>query len=711
MRINDQRVYRRADTEMVDLAGNRPVYSVDYFTTAVAPRYLAALREEFRIPDDVDLVVHGENDLPSHPPPGYITLSAEYFGAGLRLPFHPYLRRALYRLNVAPAQLNANVYRILVSCFVLWTKHFAAELPFRAFQNLYRMKSAPPSSGFYYFQGLKGTFITGCPDTDKQFKHLWFYAGGRWLHEHLAYTDFPPSERVPLVFRRGYVWTRAPHIPDMTLARVEALRELFDPERNQQGLLSLSSLAEHNWFGSSSTSGRADDQLRISQLETITIARLPEPTVHYHSRTGDIGATAVPDRSGVPKGVSVAMVHDPPSDDPSPRARGPRIADKDVDLVIRELFPARGLSIEEHIADRERRGTKRPSGEDRIARLQKMAKIDKGKGKSRTSDPPSRLVVPPITPTTRAVAPPAVPAPQAALPPAPLPTDCSESHSCRSRDDRQVAAPAPRSLRDDTRPRDVSTSEDELASDCAEKLIEGLCLAFSGSAAARGYVNRMADELKAAESEARHVRKAEKDGNAFRDAAREAQKKAKVRAKSAEGRVKSSEEWARIAKKDASNAEIARCELEEALRKAKSDLASAQAEHDRYVKVVLPAALEVARAQAVEDFLQSEDFNSRLVVEYQESIRDMKAGFTVANPSLVGVDWSFVSAESEETAAEEVPEEGEVSSAARAPEDVVVLDDPDEPATPEQPVIPEQPIVPEQPTSVQLGFSLPDQLD
>ncbi|GMN27149.1 hypothetical protein TIFTF001_040991 [Ficus carica] len=96
MRINDQRVYRRADTEMVDLAGDRLVYSVDYFTTAVTPRYLAALREEFRIPDDVDLVVPGENDLPSRPPPGYITLSAEYFRARLRIPFHPYLRRALH---------------------------------------------------------------------------------------------------------------------------------------------------------------------------------------------------------------------------------------------------------------------------------------------------------------------------------------------------------------------------------------------------------------------------------------------------------------------------------------------------------------------------------------------------------------------------------------------------------------------------------------
>ncbi|GMN39806.1 hypothetical protein TIFTF001_009036 [Ficus carica] len=643
MRINDQRVYRRADQEMVGLAGGRPVYSVDYFTSAVTPRYLAAFKEEFRIPDDVDLVVLSKNDIPSSPPPGYITLSAEYFRAGLRLPFHPYLRRALHRLNVAPA----------------------------AFQNLYRMKSAPSSSGFHYFQGFKGTFITRCPDFDKQFKHMWFYAGGRWLHEHLAYADVPPSERVPLVFRRGYVWTRAPHIPDMTLVRVEALRELSDPERNQQGLLSLSSLAEHNWFGSSSTSGRINDQPRTSRLEAVTIARLSESAVHYRSRTGDNDATVAPDRSRVPRGVPVAMVHDLPSGDPSPGAWGPWIADEDVHLVIRELFPAWGLRIKEPMADRERRGTKRLSGEDGIARLQKMAKIGKGKGKSRTSDPPSRLVVPSTAPATRAVVPPTVPAPQAALPPAPRPTDRSKQKSAH----KALVSKFGDKLTLEVVGSSIRSDPVVAFSDCAKKLIEGLCLVFSGSAAARGYANRMADEMKAAEAEARHARQAEKDANAARDTAREAQKRGN----------------------------FGRSPLRIGRSPSRSGLGSPRRTPP------MPRSLDAkARAQAVKDFLQSEDFNSRLVAEYQEGMRDMKAGFTKANPLLVGVDWFFVPTESEETAAEEVPEEGEVSGAARAPEDLVVLDDPEEPATPKQPVVSEQPIVPEQPTSKQLDFSLPD---
>ncbi|GMN61910.1 hypothetical protein TIFTF001_031011 [Ficus carica] len=74
--------------------------------------------------------------------------------------------------------------------------------------------------------------------------------------------------------------------------------------------------------------------------------------------------------------------------------------------------------------------------------------------------------------------------------------------------------------------------------------------------------------------------------------------------------------------------------MTEAMNKAERDLASARAEHERYLEVALPTA----RAQAVEEYLQSEDFKARLVTEYQEGMRDMKAGFIANNPSLVGVD-------------------------------------------------------------------------
>ena len=59
---------------------------------------------------------------------------------------------------------------------------------------------------------------------------------------------------------------------------------------------------------------------------------------------------------------------------------------------------------------------------------------------------------------------------------------------------------------------------------------QALCVAFSGSAAARSYANRVADDIKSAEAEAKSAQTAEKEGNAACDAAKEAEKKAEERA-------------------------------------------------------------------------------------------------------------------------------------------------------------------------------------
>ncbi|GMN23313.1 hypothetical protein TIFTF001_043666 [Ficus carica] len=727
-RVNDMKVYRRADAEMVGLAGDRPVYTADYYTSAVTPRYLAALRREFSIPDDVDLVVPGPNDLPSRPPSGHIALSAEYFRAGLRLPFHPFLRRALTSFNVSPAQLNANAYRILIGCYVLWAAKFSETLPLFAFQNLYRMKTAPSSKGFYYFQGFKGTFITGCPDSDKQFKHLWFYAGGRWLHGDLSYFELPPSERVPVAFRRGYVWTRAPHAPAQTLSKIGELRELSDPERSQHKLLSEGSLKEY-WVGSSSTSGRPDDQPRTAP-PGVTIASMPEPAARYQSRTSRPVASA-DIRSGVPRGVPDVTGHGSSSGDPNSGAWGPRVADEDLDLVIRELFPARGLRIEEPMADR--RGTKRPSNEERIARLQKNARLGKGKGKEGavSTAAPAKTAAPPVAQTSR---PPSRPESRADRPREERPREDRpreerpredrhpSRHKVRSgrpREDRPaVLPPASRSGRDEagtessvrrvlilkfsdqlsTEVAESSKRSDHVAAidDSTAKLIETLCILFSGSAAAKAHSNLMADEVKSAEADARAARRSEKDAKTARGVAEEAKRAAEARAQAEEEELRRVEDLAKKAEREREEAETSRLEMEAAKKKAEQELAAARAEHQRYLEVAFPAALANARAEAVEEFFRSEDFEARLVSEYQEGMRDMKAGFISANPSLVDVNWSFVPEESEEPAVEGAAEEGEVTGAAPAPENLVVIDDPDQPEA-AQPEAPDQPAAAEQP--------------
>ncbi|GMN47283.1 hypothetical protein TIFTF001_016463 [Ficus carica] len=104
--------------------------------------------------------------------------------------------------------------------------------------------------------------------------------------------------------------------------------------------------------------------------------------------------------------------------------------------------------------------------------------------------------------------------------------------------------------------------------------------------------------------------------------------------------------------------------MEMALKKAEQELAAARAEHRRYLEVAFPATLVDARVEAVEEYLR--------------------------------VDWSFVPEESEETAAEGAVEEGEVTGAAPAPENVVVLDDPDQPEVPDQPIASKPPAADQQ---------------
>ncbi|GMN58138.1 hypothetical protein TIFTF001_027232 [Ficus carica] len=381
------------------------------------------------------------------------------------------------------------------------------------------------------------------------------------------------------------------------------------------------------------------------------------------------------------------------------------------------------------MADRQQ-GRKRPSDEERRVKLMKMARTGShGKGKTilPSSQPPSQPAVQPTAPASRSAAPQASGAAQE--PQAAQPADRHEHRSSRSKDDRPASRPEVRSScpREDPRSREIVPSRPETSSrdspahralvnksndklsvqvaescrrpnvvtaleDNTEKLTEAI---------AREAANRAADDLKAAESAARDARSAEKAAKEARNLARDAEKKAieeakaadarakaaKERAQRAEERVRAAEEWAQAAEKDSSDD---RQQLEEAGQKAEADLAS-------------------PRAQAVDEYLQSDEFQARLVAEYKDGMRDMKLGFTDANPTLVGVNWSFLPEESGETMVEDAPEEGEVSGAVRAPEDVVVLDGDEQPTASEQPVAPDQQAT--HTFDITIGDLFPDQLD
>ncbi|GMN66783.1 hypothetical protein TIFTF001_035843 [Ficus carica] len=386
-----------------------------------------------------------------------------------------------------------------------------------------------------------------------------------------------------------------------------------------------------------------------------------------------------------------------------------------------------------------------------------MANLGKGKGKVGTSAPPSQNVAPsatrpaPVPPVSTSVAAPTpTPASQVSRPPGFSWDDRQparpDARTSQTREDRPFQPPAPRSTRGESLPHSqaqgqsssacralVAKFEERLSVELAEsskrsdpvqaandgvnKQIEALCIMLSGYAAAKGYANHMADDVKAANADARHARRAEKEARAAREATEEARKatedRAKVaedRAREAEGRQRFTEELIQKADQAVEEAEVSKAEMKEALRKAEQELASAYAEHEKYVRIALPAALEEAPVQAVADFLGSENYNERVAQMYREGMGDMKAGFTAANPSLVGVDWSFVPAESEETVAEDPPEEGEVTSTARDLEDVIILDD--QVAETEPPLVEPLPVEPAQEAATaepELGQMIADQ--
>ncbi|GMN67534.1 hypothetical protein TIFTF001_036587 [Ficus carica] len=439
----------------------------------------------------------------------------------------------------------------------------------------------------------------------------------------------------------------------------------------------------------------------VRRPEPVTMARMPEPTVRYRSRstaTPVEAASDQPETRGVASGVLVRQL---PHGDTSLGSWGPRIADEDLDLVIRRLSPVRG---------------QRPTRGLRIeGRQQSLAEHSQQPLTENVAPPASRATPAPSAPAN-ATAATLTPAPQTSRPSSFSRDDrqpaCPDVRSSRTREDRPAAQSlAPRSARGESVEIAESSKRSDpvqAANDGVNKQIEALCIMLSRYAAAKGFANQMAEEVKAANTDARHARRAEKEARTAKEAAEEARKVARdrdkvaeERAKEAEGRQQFAEDLVQKADQAVEEAETSKAELEEALHKAEQELASARVEHERYVRVALPAALEEIRAQAVADFLGSEDFNERVAQMYREGMRDMKAGFTTVNPSLVEVDWSFVPAESEETVTEEPPKEGEVTGIVRELWDVIILDD--------QVIEPEQPAPTESVQAAATAEPEPDQ--
>ncbi|KAL2481423.1 Uncharacterized protein Adt_34389 [Abeliophyllum distichum] len=119
---------------------------------------LTKLREAYRIPADIELILPDPNERACFPRRGCTALHLNAFVSGMRLPLHPMLRRILRAYDLAPTQVTPNGWSQMVGGMYLWFRHsFGMEMPLHVFQTIYqprklsRKKGEEEEVGWYYF--------------------------------------------------------------------------------------------------------------------------------------------------------------------------------------------------------------------------------------------------------------------------------------------------------------------------------------------------------------------------------------------------------------------------------------------------------------------------------------------------------------------------------------------------------------------------------
>ncbi|KAL2542252.1 Uncharacterized protein Adt_03230 [Abeliophyllum distichum] len=167
---------------------------------------LTRLREEYMIPEDIELILPGPNERACFPRRGCTSLHLNAFVSGIRLPLHPMFRRILRAYDLAPTQVAPNGWSQMVGGMYLWFRHsFGMEMPLHVFQSVYQPRKLPRKKGkeeevgWYYFcpWGSHKPLVTGCPSSIKQWKESWFWVKGNWQR---VYDDPEPDLNVPSVY-------------------------------------------------------------------------------------------------------------------------------------------------------------------------------------------------------------------------------------------------------------------------------------------------------------------------------------------------------------------------------------------------------------------------------------------------------------------------------------------------------------------------------
>ncbi|KAL2541132.1 Uncharacterized protein Adt_02110 [Abeliophyllum distichum] len=162
---------------------------------------LTRLREEYRIPEDIELILPGPNERACFPRLGCTALHLNAFVSGMRLPLHPMFRRILRAYDLAPTQVAPNGWSQMVGSMYLWFRHsFGMEMPLYVFQSVYQPRKVAEEEG----QG-----------------------GGSWLGNwQRVYDDPEPDLNVPSVYGIASPLPRC----ELSRENTDVLRSIYEAD-------------------------------------------------------------------------------------------------------------------------------------------------------------------------------------------------------------------------------------------------------------------------------------------------------------------------------------------------------------------------------------------------------------------------------------------------------------------------------------------------
>ena len=169
---------------------------------------LTSLASEFSIPRSVGLRLPIGGEKASNPEGASAIFHPAFLEIGIRLPLHPFVRRVLREIGVAPGQLNPNAWRIVIGMYSLWRSMEFPKPTFAEIGHCYRLYShRSVGDGWWALACCDKRdgepLITGLPSSNKEWKKTWFVTGGNW-GKNLRLGGRP--QRVRSVFNILGVW-------------------------------------------------------------------------------------------------------------------------------------------------------------------------------------------------------------------------------------------------------------------------------------------------------------------------------------------------------------------------------------------------------------------------------------------------------------------------------------------------------------------------